>query len=149
MGKAESNFNPKAVSPAGAMGLMQFMPGTAKDMGLADPYDPHSSIDAAGKYLRQLMDRYKGDTRKAVMAYNAGPGNIDKYGYDVPFEETQNYAKKVLGGLFGSQSQVHESVEAPQLTQPLETQSFADNGFFKFIERLMPSIAGERKYANT
>lgn len=91
---AESGGNPEAMSPAGAIGLMQFMPGTARDMGI-DPRDPRQAIEGGAKYLRQLFDRY-GDWTKAVAAYNAGPGNVDKYGGVPPFPETQAYVKKVF-----------------------------------------------------
>lgn len=92
---AESGGNPNAVSPAGAIGLMQFMPDTAASLGI-DPHDPYQSIEGAAKYLRQLYDRF-GNFELAVAAYNAGPGNVEKYGGIPPFEETQNYVRKIFG----------------------------------------------------
>ena len=92
--KVESGFNPSAVSPAGARGLMQFMPATAAQFGV-DPMDPASAIDGAARYLRQLRDEL-GSVELALAGYNAGPGNVRKYGGIPPFTETQQYVNKVL-----------------------------------------------------
>jgi soluble lytic murein transglycosylase-like protein len=93
--RAESNFNPKAGSHAGAQGLTQLMPGTARGLGVTDPFDPVQSINGGAKYLRQQLDRFGGDVTKALAAYNAGPGAVQRYGGVPPYAETQNYVKRV------------------------------------------------------
>jgi len=92
--KAESGFAPQAVSPKGAIGLMQLMPDTARNLG-ADPHDPAANVDAGTRYLRALLEKYDGELRHALAAYNAGPGAVEKYRGIPPYPETVNYIRRV------------------------------------------------------
>ena len=94
--EAESGFRPDAVSPAGACGLMQLMPGTAQDLGVSDPFNAAENVDAGSRYLRRMLNLFDGDLRQALMAYNAGPGTVRRYQGDVPYAETQKYVDRVL-----------------------------------------------------
>jgi soluble lytic murein transglycosylase-like protein len=95
--RAESNFQVAAVSRAGAQGLMQLMPETARELGVADPFDIEQNIDGGARYLRQMLDSYGGDVKTALAAYNAGPGAVEKYGGQIPpYQETEQYIDRVL-----------------------------------------------------
>jgi soluble lytic murein transglycosylase-like protein len=94
--QVESAFNAAAVSPKGAMGLMQLMPATAKQYGASNPFNPAQNVSAGVKYLRELLDRYQDNEELALAAYNAGPGAVDKHGQSVPpYKETRNYVAQI------------------------------------------------------
>jgi hypothetical protein len=102
--RVESGFNPHAVSPKGAQGLMQLMPQTAARMGVADPFNPVENIEGGTRYIRELLDRYHLDLVKALAAYNAGPERVEQYHGVPPYPETIAYVSRVIRNFNGKQS---------------------------------------------
>lgn len=113
---AESNWKPAAVSPKGAIGLMQLMPSTASDMLVNNPYDPEENIEGGAKYLRYLLDIFNGDLTLALAAYNAGPERVKKFRDVPPIPETQQYVKRVLS-MYGGKTQ-YGSASASYASSP-------------------------------
>lgn len=101
---AESSYDPRAVSPVGAQGLMQLMPATAQELGVSDSFDPQQNLEGGSRYLRQLLDKYDGDLDHALAAYNWGQGNVDRQGLEQMPAETRNYLAKVKATLAGQQT---------------------------------------------
>ena len=110
--KVESNFNAQAVSPKGAMGLMQLMPGTARTLNVSNPFDPEQNVDAGVRHLRHLLDDFNGDVKLSLAAYNAGAGAVTRSRGVPPYAETRNYVKRITT-LYRNGKGLNEPVAAP------------------------------------
>ncbi|MGA2115176.1 MAG: lytic transglycosylase domain-containing protein [Bryobacteraceae bacterium] len=117
--KVESNYNPRAVSPKGALGMMQLIPATAERFGVSDVFDPVDNIQGGARYLRYLLDLYHGDYPLALAAYNAGEQAVAKYGSVPPYAETQTYLRLVAREI---QQTMHTTAAQPKQTKPAETK---------------------------
>ena len=132
--RAESGFESDAVSPCGAEGVMQLMPSTARSLGVSDPFDAEQNIMGGAKYLGGLLSSYGGDEKLALAAYNAGSGNVRKYGGVPPFSETQNYVKRVLSYAGDGSSLTvpvpAQALLAPSASHPLAADAASGDGLF-------------------
>ena len=111
--KAESGFNVRAVSPKGARGLMQLMPGTASQLGVPNSFDPQANVEGGARYLRELLERYNFDLVKALAAYNAGPQRVEQFGGVPPYYETRAYVARVVRD-FNKKKAAEKKAAAPQ-----------------------------------
>lgn len=147
--KAESGFRSDAVSSCGAQGVMQLMPSTAKSLGVSDSFDAEQNIMGGAKYLSSLLQKYGGDAKLAVAAYNAGSGNVDKYGGVPPFQETKNYVEKVLSyagqdltvpsGSAGEETGAG-AVSAPESGSEIQAASFTEEDYGRLVQFLTQAL---------
>jgi soluble lytic murein transglycosylase-like protein len=123
--RAESGFNPHAVSPKGAQGLMQLMPGTASKLGVPNAFDPEANVDGGTRYLRELLERYNFDLIKALAAYNAGPHRVEQYGGVPPYRETRHYVASIVRDFNRKKLAQQKAENAAKLAQKKPTMKTA------------------------
>lgn len=148
--RQESNFNPNARSPVGAAGLSQLMPDTARGLGVTNPYDVGQNLKAGARYLKQQIDHFGGDVIKGLAAYNAGAGNVEKYGGVPPFQETQKYVDTILGRLAAEQTRNPAGGAAPGPTEGVARAggALSDSARTRDISQFGdPQLTTEESYA--
>jgi soluble lytic murein transglycosylase-like protein len=118
--KAESGFNVRAVSPKGAQGLMQLMPGTASQLGVPNVFDPQANVEGGTRYLRELLERYNFDLVKALAAYNAGPQRVEQFGGVPPFHETRAYVARIVKDFNKKKTAQRRAVASSEKSTPAE-----------------------------
>ena len=118
--KAESGFNVRALSPKGAQGLMQLMPGTASQLGVPNAFDPQANVEGGTRYLRELLERYNFDLVKALAAYNAGPQRVEQFGGVPPFHETRAYVARIVKDFNKKKTAQRRAVASSQKSTPAE-----------------------------
>jgi hypothetical protein len=148
----ESGFNAGAVSPKGATGIGQLMPGTAAELGV-DPNDPMQNIDGSARYLKQQFDKF-GDWKLALAAYNAGPGAVEKYGGVPPYAETQNYVASIMGGGdggagIGSGQNQPRGIDANALAALMQPQEQAPTNYLAPPQQVDPTGIQMPDFAST
>src|SRR5580704_16859935 len=120
--KVESNFNPNAVSRTGAMGLMQLMPQTARQLNVSNPFDPEQNVDAGVRQLKQLMENYGGDVKLTLAAYNAGPGAVARSAGVPHYAETRQYVKRITQLYYGETDSTGDRVLGSSFHEPIQVQ---------------------------
>jgi len=123
--KAESGFNVRAVSPKGAQGLMQLMPGTASQLGVPNAFDPQANVEGGTRYLRELLERYNFDLVKALAAYNAGPQRVEQFGGVPPFHETRAYVARIVKDFNKKKTAQQTAVASSRKSTPAENNTAA------------------------
>ena len=125
--KAESGFNVRAVSPKGAQGLMQLMPGTATQLGIPNSFDPQANVEGGTRYLRELLERYNFDLVKALAAYNAGPQRVERYKGVPPYYETRAYVARIVRD-FNKKKMAQEKTAAAKKSKPSPARAKMTSG---------------------
>ncbi len=142
--RQESGFNPGAISPKGALGIMQLMPETAVLMGVSNPFDARQNIAGGVRFLKLCLDRFGQDVGLALAAYNAGPGNVEKYQGCPPFAETQAYVAAIMAGLFGREWPKHTKAVLPGAEPQPPALKVKEAGLLYKIPAPTPVVAPPR-----